>query len=490
MKITCHVFASVFFLLSGLHQSQAAIVSWVGGSGDWNTATNWSSGVVPRSTNDVVIDRPGELTITHSSGSHTVRSIQCQESFLLSGGLLSVTNGSSSASGEFRVSGGAVLAVAGPATSFSAPNATNIDGGGLSVSGGAVLSLPEIRSYRKFNTECNATWLATGAGSVIDLPGLTNLTGFQCSILGGVGIQALAGGRILLTNLTTIPDGRVGVLADGTNSLVDLSRLNDYQQTNLVLTLEARSGGSILVPNFVDGGQVALVLKPGGSISTAQFRKLLGVTLESGVTLTLPGVTNIDGANFTVSGGAMLSLPGVSRYRQNSTECGATWLASGEGSIIDLPGLTNLTGFNCSILGGVSIQALAGAHVLLTNLAVIPDGPVSVLADGFNSLVDLSAMTGHPGVNFSLSLEARNGGSICVPRLVDGNHVTLTLKAGGFISTTQFRRLYGVTLESGVTLTLPAVTNINGGGLNVMSLVSACNGFVVTRSAQLPEDGD
>src|ERR1051326_8111721 len=69
---------------------QAATVSWVGGDGDWSTVTNWSSAALPGQNDDVVIDRPGLITVTHSSGSHTVKSIFCQESFVLSGGSLVV----------------------------------------------------------------------------------------------------------------------------------------------------------------------------------------------------------------------------------------------------------------------------------------------------------------------------------------------------------------------------------------------------------------
>ena len=63
---------------------------------------------------------------------------------------------------------------------------------------------------------------ASGAGSVLDLSGVTNLAGGSC---GALVLQALAGGQIVLSNLTTLPDSNVSALADGTNSEVDLSRL-------------------------------------------------------------------------------------------------------------------------------------------------------------------------------------------------------------------------------------------------------------------------
>src|SRR5207253_1704917 len=43
-------------------------VTWINpGSGDWNTASNWSSGAVPGAADDVVINVPG-ITVTHGAG--------------------------------------------------------------------------------------------------------------------------------------------------------------------------------------------------------------------------------------------------------------------------------------------------------------------------------------------------------------------------------------------------------------------------------------
>ena len=88
-----------------VYQSKAATVSWIGGSGDWNTPTNWSSGALPGPDDDVVIDRPGDSTVTHSSGAHTVKSVQSQEGFVLSGGSLTVS-GTIQVNNTFTLSGG------------------------------------------------------------------------------------------------------------------------------------------------------------------------------------------------------------------------------------------------------------------------------------------------------------------------------------------------------------------------------------------------
>ena len=65
-------------------------VIWIGGSGSWNTASNWSTGDTPRENDDVIIDvATDELTITISSGDQNVRSVQSTETLLVTGGSLS-----------------------------------------------------------------------------------------------------------------------------------------------------------------------------------------------------------------------------------------------------------------------------------------------------------------------------------------------------------------------------------------------------------------
>ena len=65
----------------------------MGGSGDWNTTTNWSTGALPASSDDVVVSSTNtSITVTHSSGVHTVQSLMSQRAFQLTGGSLTVSN--------------------------------------------------------------------------------------------------------------------------------------------------------------------------------------------------------------------------------------------------------------------------------------------------------------------------------------------------------------------------------------------------------------
>jgi len=55
-----------------------------------------------------MIDQPGDITITHASGTHSVNSILSQESLVLSGGSLTVSN-TVQVNGSFTVSGGTLI---------------------------------------------------------------------------------------------------------------------------------------------------------------------------------------------------------------------------------------------------------------------------------------------------------------------------------------------------------------------------------------------
>lgn len=84
--------AILLVVLSFSETARAATVSWIGGSGDWNTTANWSTGNLPGTNDDVVIGAGTSVTVTHSSGTHTVKSLTSEQVFQLTGGSIAVSN--------------------------------------------------------------------------------------------------------------------------------------------------------------------------------------------------------------------------------------------------------------------------------------------------------------------------------------------------------------------------------------------------------------
>ena len=223
-----------------------------------------------------------------------------------------------------QLNGGRLTVV--PGMSLELPGLVNIDNSDLYISGGGVLSLPGVGSYQSSG---GPTWQASGAGSRLVLAGLTN------AVFGSGGswhyIKALSGGRVELAVLAVMGDGYTDVLADGTNSVVDLSNLRSYNMGGTRYgNMEARNGGTIIVPQLAQAPRMNFRLRPDGEMALPALRQLNGgsLTVVPGMSLELPGLVNIDNSSLYVSGGAVLSLPGVRSYQSSS----GTWQASGAGS--------------------------------------------------------------------------------------------------------------------------------------------------------------
>ena len=66
----------------------ATVDYWIGGSGDWDNGSNWSTGVVPVATDDAFIDAPG-IIVSHATGTDTLHRLFSTDPIVVSGGSLS-----------------------------------------------------------------------------------------------------------------------------------------------------------------------------------------------------------------------------------------------------------------------------------------------------------------------------------------------------------------------------------------------------------------
>src|SRR5262245_20463921 len=98
------------FLVERLEERLApAQVVWaVDADGFWDVPTNWSTGQVPGPNDDVVLDRATPVTVTHRTGSDTVRSVTGRDQLAVTsfGSTLTVT-------GTVDVAGGVTVFGAG-----------------------------------------------------------------------------------------------------------------------------------------------------------------------------------------------------------------------------------------------------------------------------------------------------------------------------------------------------------------------------------------
>jgi hypothetical protein len=155
-----------------------------------------------------------------SASDVTVRSIQCTKAFTISGRTLTLTGGASQFSGPLSISNNATLTVNGAGSSVTASGATIASDNDFYATSGGVIHLPNLNYV--INNNQNATWRADGAGSLVDLSSVTDLTvGYYRALY----VQAYSGGKVDLRRLTSLATGSVQVTADGTGSVIALTRL-------------------------------------------------------------------------------------------------------------------------------------------------------------------------------------------------------------------------------------------------------------------------
>ena len=307
------------------------------------------------------------------------------------------------------------------------PNSAN-----LFVADGQVLTLPTLYSYAAPTQPDATTWLqASGPGSILSLPNVTNVVG-NARRNGYLRIEALNGGRVNLPAVLTmtqpydgaepsVPRG-IQVLADGTNSVVDLSHLVRFEDFAATpgSRLEARNGGTILLGG---GGELAL-------------RQITLIASGQGTLLDVSALTAFEGgaAGSTVCQVQALAGATVRLTRLPEIQAGAVnFLAEGVGSVVDLPALVR---FN-----GGSLEARSGGIIHTPRLFFLDRSTVTVRNAGSIGLAQVRKLT-----NSRVTVD---GANIELPQLFNWTGTTFTYLNGGTIGLPQIDfQLSGLTLST------------------------------------------
>lgn len=275
----------------------------------------------------------------------------------------------------------------------------DVDGVSLYAREGSGFSLPAVSNFTSAQQSVN--WVATGPGSFLEFPHLTNLSGSACCWLT---IQAQSGGQLRFQELDTIASGYLSVSADGNDSRLEFPGLSRAMGDNYPINFEVRNAGVLWSPQLGGGPRLGITVRSGGTMSTAQMGQLFSVTADrnlvdlnnltnlvpggsitvaNGGSLAASSLSQIGGVNLNVNSGSTLTLPGLQSFTNSSF--GLSWSVSGAGSLLDLPELTNLSGS-----GGNSISAYAsnGGELRMRKLESVHDGYVSLISSGAGSVVD------------------------------------------------------------------------------------------------------
>ena len=431
-------------------------VTWVGGNGDWNTAANWSTGSVPGTNDDVLLD-DADVTVTISSGVKLVRSINGVGGLQLNSGTSLTVNAPSQLSGTVTVSPAATLAAAGKNATFLIDGTATIDGANLTVVAGAEMRFSTLTAYSHGSTgnSQHRTWLVEDPGSRLVFDALETITGgthYNSRIL----IHVLGGAEVGFPSLTSIADAdtgdtrlrRVNLVTNGRGARIDaplLMTISDRsgQDDGYYSSLQALNGGVITTPllESVSGtllvreGQSTLTLQSlttldrvqidafGSSLDLSSVTTATGsilnathtdvdlsalttwelgrITLNNRSTLSAPLLAAINATSLQAFGNTLIELPAVTTYDHASTGSSQfrSILADGYGSVVRLPNLTTITG-GAHYNADMNIVATAGGLIDLPLVSQILDGAgdtrertLHVIADGFDSQIRLDSLT-------------------------------------------------------------------------------------------------
>jgi hypothetical protein len=223
--------------------------------------------------------------------------------------------------------------------------------------------------------------------------------------------------------------------------------------------LEARTGATVLVPNITELEGGSLIVRDTGIIPTAQLRLLTNVDLTvDGATPGFTHLTNINNCSVYARGGGVVHLTQVTSTTQSVSTL--YWQAEGMGSRLDLSSLTNAAvGYNARLF----VRAYDGGSVDLRRLHATTNA-LQVLAEGTDSVVDLSGLSGRWGSlgGYDFGLEAKSGASVLIPNVTELEGGFLTVRDTATITTGQLTLLTNVILTVvGATPDFGRLTNIN-----------------------------
>ena len=205
------------------------------------------------------------------------------------------------------LTGGSSLTVTGG--SYSLSGLIHVNGSSLVTQNGGALALPNLTTYTETD---NTTFEATGVNSVLDLSALTTLG----SMSGYWHAEALAGGTVNLSGLTTINEPNAGVqfTADGSGSQLNLSALTSFTEDGGNSTFEVTDSATAMASSLTTFSGLQITLDGTGMIATSQWTTLTSSSLTiTGGAYTLPSLTDITLTSLQLSGGATLSLPALRR---------------------------------------------------------------------------------------------------------------------------------------------------------------------------------
>ncbi len=361
----------------------------------------------------------------------------------------------------------ATATISGGTPSFT--SLANIASSSFFASGAAQVTLGAVTGYTSA-VGAQPTLQASGAGTLLALPGLTGLTVDTTNGNSRLAINAFSGGHVALSNVTSIT-GPVELSSEGTGSQLDASALDSFhgRTSGNPSFLQVTTSGTLLDAALTAPDQVNLMSDGSGTLATSQWTAFTNATATiSGGTPSFSSLSNIMSSSFLLSGGAQVTLGAVTAFT-SAVGAQPTFQASGTGTVLALPGLTGLAIDTTNGNSRLEINALSSGQVSLPALTTVT-GPVEFLSQGTSSQLDISALSSFQGRTSGnpASIQVTTGGTVLDDALATLNAVNLTIEDASTISTAQLASFTAATLTvMNDALSLPALAGIDGSNVDV-----------------------
>ncbi len=454
-----------------------ATISWIGGTGNsFNTAADWSTGLVPGSSDTALINLAGAVVV--SSQSNTVASLAIASTATLD-----------STAGTFSVSSG--TATGGIAGTLIVGDNTNLQLGGAIVNSGTIAEQSTADATRIILT--SATVALSGGGQLMLSANANNyiygasgsdLLDNVNNIISGSG--NLGDGQMTLTNeLHGTIDANQSVAAlvlnTSSNTIVNHGLMEATAAGNLVLdstvlntgaTIEASGAGStVTLANDVIGGTLKS-LTGGVFVSAGGSGQLDG---QSSHAVTVAGVLNVaDNTSFSIAGTinntGTIAL-GSNPDNTNLIVDGATTTAelTGGGKVV----LSNSS--NNRIYGANGNYTLWNLNNTISGAGQLGLGQLKIINAGTINANQATSLTVYPsyGLTNTGLLEATGTGGLTLQNYVDNAGGTILATGTGDVVTLNGADIQGGTLATTVGGQITAVSGAELDGYSYGQIVSS-----------------
>ena len=475
---------------SAFAQSCPGTTSWNGGTGNWETAGDWSSGVPGATSNACINVASSTVNITSTSGDTTLNL-----DINLGTDILNIGNNT-----QLTIQSGGNILNDGALNLNSSANSTEliIDGATTLSGTGAVTMSNNTNNYITGGGTFTNKQTIQGAGNI----GNNNLT------LVNSGSTAIIDANVSST-LQINPNGgttNTGTLEATAGGVLELSGSTVANTGGLILAT-GNSGGMSPTPSTVELNNVSitggtLTSSSGGVIesvdtwNSSATPTLTGVTISTGSTVNVPNNNGLNLGAGTITNNGTINLQSTS----NNTElviAGSTTL-SGSGSVTMSNNANNIITGGGTLTNGETIQGAGnfgnGDLTLINNgtinanqttaLNVNPNGGTTNNATMEATAGGTLELSGSTIANGSGLIQATGAGSTVQLNDVSITGGTLTSSTGGVIESVNTWNsgntptLTGLTISTGSTVDVP-----NNNGLNLGAGTITNNGTINLQSA-------